>query len=208
MPASVIVLFCLAAALVALFIGFRVKLTRSREGKMLAFLALFALPIMAAWTGFSEQMDRAESTKFCLSCHVMEGFGQSLYIDDPSYVPARHFQNNRIPRDQACFTCHTEYTMFGPVKAKIRGLRHLYVQYIKGPPQPAAIKLYDPFPNSECLHCHLGARVFEEAAPHNKTSDLLSRIKSNQLSCTSSGCHEFIHDVASLKDDKFWKAKQ
>jgi len=208
MPASVIVLFCLAAALVALFIGFRVKLTRSREGKMLAFLALFALPIMAAWTGFSEQMDRAESTKFCLSCHVMEGFGQSLYIDDPSYVPARHFQNNRIPRDQACFTCHTEYTMFGPVKAKIRGLRHLYVQYIKGPPQPAAIKLYDPFPNSECLHCHLGARVFEEAAPHNKTPDLLSRIKSNQLSCTSSGCHEFIHDVASLKDDKFWKAKQ
>ena len=208
MPASVIVLFCLAAALVALFIGFRVKLTRSREGKMLAFLALFALPIMAAWTGFSEQMDRAESTKFCLSCHVMEGFGQSLYIDDPSYVPARHFQNNRIPRDQACFTCHTEYTMFGPVKAKIRGLRHLYVQYIKGPPQPAAIKLYDPFPNSECLHCHLGARVFEEAAPHNKTPDLLSRIKSNQLSCTSSGCHEFIHDVASLKDDKFWKPKQ
>ena len=50
MPASVIVLFCLAAALTALFIGFRVALTRSREGKMLAFIALFALPIMAAWT--------------------------------------------------------------------------------------------------------------------------------------------------------------
>ena len=207
MPASVIVLFCLAAALIALFIGFRVTLTRSREGKILAFIALFALPIMAAWTGFSEQMDRAESTKFCLSCHVMADFGRSLYIDDPSYIPARHFQNNRIPRDRACYTCHTEYTLFGPVKAKMRGLRHLYVQYIKGPPQPEAIKLYDPFPNSECLHCHLGARLFEEGAAHNKAPDMLSRIKANQLSCTSSGCHEFIHDVASLKDDKFWKKK-
>lgn len=208
MPASVIVLFCLAAALVALFIGFRVTLTRSREGKILAFIALFALPIMAAWTGFSEQMDRAESTKFCLSCHVMDDFGRSLYIDDPSYIPAAHFQNNRIPRDRACYTCHTEYTMFGPVKAKIRGLRHLYVQYIKGPPQPESIKLYEPFSNSECLHCHLGARRFEEGTAHNKTPNLLSRIKSNQLSCTSSGCHEFIHDVASLKDDTFWKEKQ
>ena len=208
MPASVILLFCVGATLIALFVGFRVHLTRSREGKILAFVALFALPIMAAWTGFSEQMDRAESTKFCLSCHVMTDFGRSLYIDDPSYIPAAHFQNNRIPRDRACYTCHTEYTMFGPAKAKIRGLRHLYVQYIKGPPQPEAIKLYDPFPNSECLHCHLGARRFEEGTAHNKTPNLLSRIKSNQLSCTSSGCHEFIHDVAGLKDDKFWKEKQ
>lgn len=207
MPASVIVLFCLAAALIALFIGFRVTLTRSREGKMLAFVALFALPIMAAWGGFSEHMERAESTKFCLSCHVMEGFGRSLYIDDPSYIPARHFQNNRIPRDQACFTCHTEYTMFGPMKSKIRGLRHLYIQYIVGAPKPESIKLYEPFQNRECLHCHQGARVFEEGTAHNKSPDLLSRIKSNQLSCTSSGCHEFIHDVASLKDATFWKEK-
>ena len=87
MPASVIVLFCLGAALIAVFVGFRAQLTRSREGKMLAFVALFALPVMAAWTGFSEQMDRAESTQFCLSCHVMSDFGQTLYIDDPSFIP-------------------------------------------------------------------------------------------------------------------------
>jgi hypothetical protein len=207
MPASVIVLFCLGAALIALFVGFRAQLTRSREGKILAFVALFALPVMAAWTGFSEHMDRAESTQFCLSCHVMGDFGKTLYIDDPSFIPAAHFQNNRIPRDRACYTCHTEYTMFGGVKAKVRGLRHLYVQYIVGAPKPEAIKLYDPFPNSECLHCHLGARIFEQASPHNKTAGLLDSIKSNKLSCVSSGCHEFVHNVASLKDDTFWKEK-
>lgn len=112
MPASVIVLFCLGAALIALLVGFRVHLAHSREGKMLAFVALFALPVMVAWAGFAEQMNRAESTKFCLSCHVMEGFGKSLYIYDPSYIPAAHFQNNRVPRDQACYTCHANYTMF------------------------------------------------------------------------------------------------
>ncbi len=208
MPASVIVLFCLAAAVVALFVGFRVQLTRSREGKMLAFVALFALPVMAAWTGFSTHMERATSTQFCLSCHVMDDFGKSLHIDDPSYIPARHFQNNLIPRDHACYTCHTEYSMFGGVKAKIRGMRHLWVQYIVGAPKPEAIKLYDPFPNSECLHCHLGARRFEEGSAHNKIPDLLSRVKTNKLSCVSSGCHEFIHDVASLKDTTFWKEKQ
>ncbi len=208
MPATVIVLFCLAAALIALFVGFRVHVTRSREGKMLAFVALFALPVMAAWSGFSEQMERAESTRFCLSCHVMGDFGRTLYIDDASYIPAAHFQNNRIPRDRACYTCHTEYTMFGPVKAKVRGLRHLWVQYVVGAPKPEAIKLYDPFPNSECLHCHLGARRFEEGSAHQKIPDLLSRVKSGKLSCVSSGCHEFVHDVASLKDATFWKEKQ
>jgi len=208
MPLSVIVSFCLAALVVALYVGFRAELTRSREGKILAFIALFGLPVMAAWTGFSEHMDLAQSTQFCLSCHVMGDYGRSLYIDDPSYVPARHFQNNRIPRDRACYTCHTEYSMFGGVKAKARGMRHLWVQYVRGAPKPEAIKLYDPFPNSECLHCHLGARRFEEGSAHNKIPNLLSRVKSNQLSCVSSGCHEFVHDVASLKDDTFWKEKQ
>jgi len=208
MPVSVIVFLCLAAAVIALYVGFRVQLTRSREGKILAFVALFALPVMAAWTGFSEHMDRAQSTQFCLSCHVMGDYGRSLYIDDPSYVPARHFQNNRIPRDRACYTCHTEYSMFGGVKAKARGMRHLWVQYVRGAPKPEAIKLYDPFPNSECLHCHLGARRFEEGSAHNKIPNLLNQVKSNQRSCVSSGCHEFVHDVASLKDDTFWKEKQ
>ena len=208
MPLSVIVSFCLAALVVALYVGFRAELTRSREGKILAFVALFGLPVMAAWTGFSEHMDLAQSTQFCLSCHVMGDYGRSLYIDDPSYVPARHFQNNRIPRDRACYTCHTEYSMFGGVKAKARGMRHLWVQYVRGAPKPEAIKLYDPFPNSECLHCHLGARRFEEGSAHNKIPNLLSRDKSNQLSGVSSGCHEFVHDVASLKDDTFWKEKQ
>jgi cytochrome c-type protein NapC len=205
MPSKIVLLVVAATGLLALLIGLRVHVTRTPEGKMLAFVGLFILPVVSLLFGFSEQMDRATSTQFCLSCHVMHDYGQSLSIDDPSYVPARHFQNNRVPRDRACYTCHTDYTMFGTVNAKLRGLRHLYVQYLGKIPAPQDIKLYERYNNRECLHCHLGARNFEQATPHHKTEDLLRQMKSNERSCTSNGCHEFIHDVASLKDMKFWK---
>jgi cytochrome c-type protein NapC len=207
-PTLLETLFIAIALALAVLLAARTELTRARGGKILAFVVLFIVPVLAVALGFSEHMQRAESTQFCLSCHVMHDFGQSLYVDDPSYIPAKHFQNNLVPRDHACYTCHTEYSMFGGVKAKARGMRHLWVQYVRGAPKPEAIKLYDPFPNSECLHCHLGARRFEEGSAHNKIPNLLSQVKSSQRSCVSSGCHEFVHDVASLKDATFWKEKR
>ena len=205
MPAWLLPSVFAVLALLALLLGFRTQLTRSREGKILAFLALVVLPVAAAGIAFQEHMDRAQSRSFCLSCHVMQDYGKSLLIDDPSYIPARHFQNNLVPRDRACYTCHTTYTLFGGLDAKIRGLRHLYVQYLSKPPKPEETKLYEPYNNRECLHCHLGARQFEEASAHQKSQDLLSRAKSNQLSCISSGCHEFIHDAGSLSQMNLWK---
>ena len=72
-------------------------------------------------------------------------------------------------------------------------------------PKPEEIKLYQPYNNRECLHCHLGARRFEEGSGHHKTPDLLQSVKSGQKSCLSSGCHDITHDVGSLKDAAFWK---
>src|SRR5215831_13898860 len=133
----------------ALVAGLRARLTRSREGKILAFLALLILPAVSVWAGFSTQMETATSTSFCLSCHVMNEHGRSLQVDDPSYLAARHFQNNLVPRDHACYTCHTDYTMFGTVTAKLRGARHVAVQYFGNIPQPDQIKLYEPYKNRE-----------------------------------------------------------
>ena len=194
------IVLALAALLVV-----RAELTRARGGKILAFLALFVAPVLAVSLGFSEHMERAESTQFCLSCHVMHDFGQSLYVDDPSYIPARHFQNNLVPRDHACYTCHTDYTMFGTAHAKLRGLRHVYIQYLGKIPAPAEIKLYTPFNNRECLHCHAGMRAFEEHPKHSKTPEMMAQIMSNQLSCMTSKCHDTVHDVGTLKDATFWK---
>jgi nitrate/TMAO reductase-like tetraheme cytochrome c subunit len=201
------ILFTMIVAVLGLLIAMRPELTIARGGKIFAFVALCILPVLSVWAGFNAQIERSTSTQFCLSCHVMANFGQSLYVDDKSYIPAAHFQNNFVPRDHACFTCHTDYTMFGDYKAKWRGVHHVLVEYFGTIPKPEDIKLYTPYNNRECLHCHAGARAYEEASPHHKTPDMLAQAASNQLSCMSSGCHEFVHDVGDLGGATFWKPK-
>jgi nitrate/TMAO reductase-like tetraheme cytochrome c subunit len=200
--------FVVVTIVLAILVASRAELTRARGGKVFAFLALFILPTLAVWGGFSEQMQRAQSTSFCLSCHVMTEYGRSLYVNDPSYLPARHFQNIFVPRDRACYTCHTDYTMFGGVKSKMRGVRHIAVYYFGKVPKPEAIKLYERYNNRECLHCHLGARRYEEASEHHKDPNMLAQAASNQLSCMASNCHDIVHDVDTLKDASFWSSSK
>jgi cytochrome c-type protein NapC len=178
-------------------IAFRPSLTDARGGKVLAFLSFFVLPILLTWVGTSVHLEHSKSTSFCLSCHVMEPYGRSLRIDDPSHIPAFHFQNNLAPRDEACFTCHTTYTMFGNVGAKLKGMRHVYIYYLGTVPEK--IELYEPFQNRECLHCHNGARSFEEQEFHQ---DIRAELASNETSCLE--CHSDIHDIANLAEQPLW----
>ena len=178
----------------------RPSVMAAQGGKIVAFIAFFILPIVATVLGASIHLENSKSTQFCLSCHVMEAHGKSLHIDDPTYVPAAHFQNNRIPKQQACFTCHTDYTLFGDVNSKMRGLKHIYVYYLKIPPEKLA--LYEPFKNRECLHCHANARSYEETTPHKEMQDQLA---GNDMSCLT--CHNKIHDVANIDKTKQWKAR-
>jgi cytochrome c-type protein NapC len=193
--------FLLNLVLVALLFA-RPSLTASREGKILAFVALFLFPVLCSAVGFSRHMERSKTTTFCLSCHVMEPFGKSLYVDDAHYLAAAHFQNHRVPADEACYTCHTDYVLYGGIRAKWRGMRHVYVQYLGKPPAPADIRLYTPYNNRECLHCHLGARSFEGSATHTVIRE---DILSNHISCISGGCHDTVHNVANLANVKSWK---
>jgi hypothetical protein len=73
------------------------------------------------------------------------------------------------------------------------------------PPDPAAIRIPGGFKNAQCLHCHAGARSFEENAVH---SAMMSSLVSNQVSCLGSGCHDTAHDIANLNHQKFWKPTQ
>ena len=200
---SIVALGLLVAALIAV-VTLRPGVTASRGGKVLAFIVLFLLPLFTLAMGVDNQMERSKSTKFCLSCHVMKPFGQSLNVDDPTYLAAAHYQNHRVPADQACYTCHTNYAMFGSLRAKLDGLRHVYIFYLGKPPAPEAIRLHESFNNRECLHCHLGARSFEQGAVHNADPDTLPAVKANRVSCVSSGCHDLVHNVGHLKEVKMW----
>jgi hypothetical protein len=52
------------------------------------------------------------------------------------------------------------------------------------------------------LHCHLGARSFEDEPTHSAIRDDLL---SNQMSCMTSGCHDTVHNVKDIAKQKFWK---
>jgi len=204
MPAAAVFGVLAITAVIASLIVARPAITVARAGKVLAFLGLFILPVFTSVLGFDSHMERSKATSFCLGCHIMEPYGKSLYVDDSTYIPAAHYQNHRVPADQACYTCHTDYTLYtGGIKAKFRGLHHIYAQYLGKTHQP--IKLYQPFNNRECLHCHLGARNFEEGTTH---STMLDDIKSNQLSCVTSGCHDMIHNASHLNQVKMWSPKK
>jgi len=202
-PTALLVLLIVVSIALVLFIAFHPTLTISRGGKIVAFMAVFLLPVLTASWGAEEHMERSKQTSFCLSCHTMQPYGKSLHVDDPTYLAAAHYQNGRVPRDQACYTCHTDYVLYGGIRSKLRGLRHVYVQYISKPPEK--ISLYTPYNNRECLHCHEGSRSFEEGAVHNADPETLPAVRANKLSCTSSGCHDTVHNVQALDKVKLWK---
>jgi nitrate/TMAO reductase-like tetraheme cytochrome c subunit len=202
-PASLVLAVIVLSIILVAVLVVNPGITATRGGKVLAFIAMIVFPLLAGGMGVTEHLAQSKSTEFCLSCHVMEDYGKSLKRDDRAYIPSVHYQNHLVPKDDACFTCHTDYTMYGDVNAKLRGLKHVYKYYLSTPSNP--IKLYTPYNNRECLHCHLGARSFEEGATHNADPSTLAKVKSNDLGCTSTGCHNQIHEVKSLKDAKFWE---
>jgi cytochrome c-type protein NapC len=183
----------------------RPSLTSATGWKIVAFMGLCVLPGLCIVGGMNTHVERSETTRFCTSCHVMVPYGQSLYVDDPSHIPAQHFQNHRVPADMACYSCHADYTIYGPLNDKMQGLKRIYMQYVSTPPDPAAIGIPGGFKNAQCLHCHQGARSFQENPVH---SAMMDSLKANQVSCLGSGCHDTAHAIANLGHEKFWKPIQ
>jgi nitrate/TMAO reductase-like tetraheme cytochrome c subunit len=195
-----IVAFALTTIALILLVVLRPGLTAERGGKMLAFIALFISPVVATWVGTTSHIEHSKTTSFCLSCHEMTPYGRSLRIADGDYLPAGHFQNNRVRREEACYTCHTTYTMFGGVRAKMQGMRHVFVHYLGTIPEK--IELYNPYSNRECLHCHEGARSFEDLEDH---AGVREEIASGDTSCIE--CHDVVHDVESLGELEMWEGR-
>lgn len=149
-------------------------------GVALGTLLLIVLPGAAFLLGGAHHLERSQSTDFCLSCHVMEAYGETL-VSDRDILAATHYRQRTIPRDQACYACHTRYTMYGDLYAKALGLRHLWVNYLGEIPD--TLKLYEPYSNRECLYCHEGADSYEAVGVHERFAEAMERDERSCLSC-------------------------
>jgi nitrate/TMAO reductase-like tetraheme cytochrome c subunit len=179
----------------------------ARGWRTLAFVAFCALPVIFAATTIQANLNQMKRVQFCGSCHVMENHVASLTYDDDEPLASVHFRNNFVEQDHACYSCHVSYAMFGPVKAKMNGMRHVWAYVTKK--DHAKIELYEPYSNDNCLHCHDSSQRFREAEDHMDEDNFLARVESGELSCLSSGCHDEGHywdgkyDSGS-SDDESW----
>ncbi|MCA9601586.1 MAG: NapC/NirT family cytochrome c [Polyangiales bacterium] len=191
-----IILLAVAVAAAAAIATHGGGLTAHRAGRLVLLVGLCILPVLITGTGVTVGVHESSQTTFCMSCHEMEPYGKSLFVDGNS-LPALHYQRRLIDRDTVCFSCHTDYAMFGDAKAKLNGLRHVWVHYTGQTPKK--IKLYQPYPNHNCLHCHDDARGFVEVPMHQEKK---AEIANGKQSCL--GCHSVVHDMDAVKAGNFW----
>jgi len=149
------------------------------------FVFIVILPFVVSGTTATVSFGRASDVEFCASCHVMTPYVEDMRDPQSDKLAAKHFQHKWISSKQ-CYTCHTNYDFLGPVDAKIRGLRHAAAYYLS--PRKDKIKLYKPFPNASCLHCHEDAKTFKESETHGS---MMESIKSGEMSCVE--CHGPVH---------------
>lgn len=166
------------------------------QRRVLVSLLVLVLPLVGMIPSNMEIVENMKTVKFCLSCHEMQPYGDSLKSDDDEIVAGVHWNNNTIPQETACYHCHTGYTYFGGVKGKAAGLQHMWKHYTNQVPKK--LKIYEPFNVDTCLHCHGPSKKFEKVGAHSREEGRLEAIKSGRMGCLTSGCH----DVPHLYKDK------
>lgn len=200
MPNVLIVIVAAVVVLVGLIAYSAGALTANRLGRLVLLGGLGLLPLVVTGAGVTVGVRESSQTQFCVSCHEMEPYGQSLFVDNAESLAAMHYQKRLIPRDSTCYACHTDYALFGDAKAKLNGLRHVWVHYFGTIPERP--RLYQPYPNYNCLHCHDDARGYLESASHR---ELQAELQSGQRSCLT--CHTLAHDMEGVKAGKFWQVE-
>jgi len=166
--------------------------------KLIGFVVLGLFPLLWGGAAFSYNFNRIKNVEFCATCHTMSEHVASLKIPDETMaLSALHYQNNYVPQETACYFCHTNYTWFGPIQGKMNGIRHIYVYYFKGPPEPADLHIYTPYNNRDCLRCHGKAKRWNTQPMHNLRAGFKDDILSGKQRCLDSGCHQDAHLTAS-----------
>lgn len=180
---GVLGLAVLSLAIVAYYTlvrGVRATDVGTRWALMLAFVVLSPL-VYFLNAGLAIQ--GSKPVEFCNSCHVMKPYVDDLENPDSERLAAQHYQYRWIA-DHQCYTCHSDYGLFGGVEAKLAGLRHYVKYYITGYERP--IKILGTYDNQRCLHCHGPVASYREIAEHQKNEHAIA---TSEMSCLGSNCH-------------------
>jgi cytochrome c-type protein NapC len=194
-PLTIIAVVCAAvsAALVLWYLLRRPVLTRTT--KIVLLFGIGLLPIGTAMTGNYAGFEATKARTFCGSCHVMTPYANDSADPRSTTLAARHGRNALFGKDN-CYACHADYGMFGTVKTKLGGLRHVYYYATEYHSMSLAearekIHIIKPFQNATCMQCHSTQNPTWNAVEDHKST--LERVRSGEVSCASDGCHGPAH---------------
>lgn len=194
-PLAAIALVCagISATILLYYLIRRPKLSAAVKLVMLAGLGIF--PVLTAGSGNYAGFEQTTKREFCNGCHVMNPWIEDAEDPTSTSLSARHARNDLFG-EKSCYTCHANYGMFGTVATKIGGLHHVYAYVTEYKDVPTAeavetIRLYEPFPNETCKHCHSTKVPGFAAVPDHRALDAVE-----PPGCASKGCHGPAHPFA------------
>ena len=192
----------LSAVILVWFLVRKPELVRATKILMLFGIGVF--PISAAFTGNLTGYQRTMDREFCGSCHTMEPYVADSNDLASMTLPAVHGRNALFGA-QNCYTCHSDYGMFGTVSTKLSGMRHVgeyYTEYRSVPIDEflVGVKLYAPYPNSNCMHCHsTKTPQWQGVQEHASGAEFIT---GGELSCASAGCHGPAHPFSKFAKEQ------
>jgi nitrate/TMAO reductase-like tetraheme cytochrome c subunit len=163
--------------------------------KELFLLPLVVLPAAIVFLGYSHGIESSKHVEFCGSCHVMEPYLADLRNPDSDTLAATHYKNGYI-LDHQCYTCHSDYGMFGTMQAKMAGMGHV-ARHLTGA-YHFPLKVAKPYSNLRCLACHEKSQKFRNSEGHPKEDR--AKLLSGETSCIE--CHGPPHPEAAKEGPK------
>jgi nitrate/TMAO reductase-like tetraheme cytochrome c subunit len=158
--------------------------------KELLILPLVVLPPAIVFFGYSHGIESSKSIASCGSCHVMKPYLADLQDPASDTLAAIHYKNRYIS-EHHCYTCHTDYGMFGTLQAKMAGLGHVTRNLTGAYTLP--LKISHPYPNLRCLACHGSSQKFLKSEGHPKED--LPKLVSGENACLD--CHGPAHPTVT-----------
>jgi len=159
--------------------------------KALLFGSILVLPVIVVILATVNGMQESMTVDACAHCHVMEAHAADLRDPKSDSLAAVHFKNRYI-QENHCYTCHSDYGMFGTMSAKLEGFGHVVHNTTGHYPKP--LKIAHPYSNLRCLNCHAGSQKF--LAKHEP--DELAKLAANKDSCLD--CHGPAHKPQETKE--------
>lgn len=165
------------------------------RGRLPAALAAAGvlLPVGAYALGSFYMLEGSKQTSFCGSCHVMTPLLASLDAEDGG-LAGTHFARGLVPHDEACYTCHSGYGIWGGFDAKVAGVMHM-VRTVTGRYE-LPLKVNAPFDIDSCLGCHAVTATFRDVEAH-RNEELQKQLLAREMSCTGI-CHPPAHPAWAL----------